>query len=222
MTSSCRSCHHAALTWLHWPPGLSNEAYLSSRHQEASPTTTFLTCSWPAPTLVKPQPTPAILSQESIHKTLSITHHTRKRPSTGPRTTHDPRSPPWWLHWTHTHIVTWEKRKRKETNKKKHQQVIESQRKAKKRITWRRQVSNPLGKGNGSTHPRQNYAQARSANHETKAWKTTKSSRCTDETPLVWMQAKHQMKQSSCNSWALTGQTGHPHRSDRWTRSPNI
>jgi hypothetical protein len=25
---------------------------------------------------------------------LSITHHTRKRPSTGPRTTHGPQSPP--------------------------------------------------------------------------------------------------------------------------------
>jgi hypothetical protein len=33
---------------------------------------------------------PAILSQESVHTTLSITHHTRKRPSTGPRTTHGP------------------------------------------------------------------------------------------------------------------------------------
>jgi hypothetical protein len=37
---------------------------------------------------VKPQPAPTILSQESVHTTLSITHHTRKRPSTGPRTTH--------------------------------------------------------------------------------------------------------------------------------------
>jgi hypothetical protein len=32
--------------------------------------------------------TAAILSQESVHTTLSITHQTRKRPSTGPRTTH--------------------------------------------------------------------------------------------------------------------------------------
>jgi hypothetical protein len=30
ITSSCRSCHHAACTWLCWPPGPSNEAYLSS------------------------------------------------------------------------------------------------------------------------------------------------------------------------------------------------
>jgi hypothetical protein len=52
--------------------------------------TTFHTCSSPAPTPIKPQPVPAILSQESVHTMLSITHHTRKRPSTGPRTTHDP------------------------------------------------------------------------------------------------------------------------------------
>jgi hypothetical protein len=82
MTSSCCSCHHAARTWPHWPPGPSNEAYLSSPHLEASPATTFRACSSPAPTRVKPQPAPAILSQESVHTTLSITHHTRKRPST--------------------------------------------------------------------------------------------------------------------------------------------
>jgi hypothetical protein len=52
--------------------------------------TTFHACSSPAPTGVKPQPAPAILSQESVHTTLSITHHIRKRPSTGPRTTHGP------------------------------------------------------------------------------------------------------------------------------------
>jgi hypothetical protein len=52
--------------------------------------TTFRACFSPAPTPVKPQPAPAILSQESVHTTLSITHHTRKRPSTGPRTTHGP------------------------------------------------------------------------------------------------------------------------------------
>jgi hypothetical protein len=51
---------------------------------------TFRACSSPAPTPVKPQPAPAILSQESVHTTLSIAHHTWKRPSTGPRTTHGP------------------------------------------------------------------------------------------------------------------------------------
>jgi hypothetical protein len=90
MTSSCCSCHHAACTWLRWPLGPSNEAYLSSPHLETSLAMTFHACSSPAPTPVKPQPAPAILSQESVHTMWSITHHTRKRPSTGPRTTHGP------------------------------------------------------------------------------------------------------------------------------------
>jgi hypothetical protein len=118
MTSFCCSCHHAACTWLHWPLGLSNEAYLSSPHLEASLATTFRACSSPAPTPVKSQPAPAILGQELVDTMLSITHHTRKRSYTGPRTTHGPQSPPWWVHWQHTHIVIWEKRKRKETNKR--------------------------------------------------------------------------------------------------------
>jgi hypothetical protein len=63
---------------------------LSSPHLEASTTTTFRACCSPAPTRVKPQPAPAILSQESVHTTLSITHHTRKRPSTGSLTTYGP------------------------------------------------------------------------------------------------------------------------------------
>jgi hypothetical protein len=47
---------------------------------------TFHAHSSPAPTQIKPQLTPAILGQESVHTTLSITHHTKERPSTGPRT----------------------------------------------------------------------------------------------------------------------------------------
>jgi hypothetical protein len=87
MSSSHCSCHHAARTWPRWPPGPSNEAYLSSPHLEASLATTFRTCSSHAPTPVKPQPAPAILSQESVHTMLSITYHTRKRPTTDLRTT---------------------------------------------------------------------------------------------------------------------------------------
>jgi hypothetical protein len=41
---------------------------------------TFRACSSPAQPPVKSQPAPAILSQELVHTTLSITHHTRKRP----------------------------------------------------------------------------------------------------------------------------------------------
>jgi hypothetical protein len=71
MTSSCCSCHHVARTWLRWPPGPSNEAYLSSPHLEASPVTTCRACSSPAPTPIKPQPAPAILSRESYSVLLS-------------------------------------------------------------------------------------------------------------------------------------------------------
>jgi hypothetical protein len=46
---------------------------------ESSPATTFHACSSPAPTPVKPQPAPTILSQESVHTMLSITHNIRKR-----------------------------------------------------------------------------------------------------------------------------------------------
>jgi hypothetical protein len=222
MTLSCCSCHHVARTWPRWPPGPSNEAYLSSPHLEASPAMTFHASPSPAPTWVKSQPAPAILSQELVQTTLSITHHTRKRPSTGPRTTHGPQSPPWWVHWQHPHIVTREKRKRKETNKKKLQQAIESQTKAKGKITWSRQVSDPLDKGNGSTHPRQSKAQAKSTNHQTKAPKTTNSPPCThasspwtNATPLVWMHARHHLKQGTYNNSALTCQIYHLHRSNR-------
>jgi hypothetical protein len=74
--------------------GSLERSLLSSPHMEASPATTLRACSSPAPTPVRPQPAPAILSQESVHTTLSITHHTGKRPSTSPRTTHGPQSPP--------------------------------------------------------------------------------------------------------------------------------
>jgi hypothetical protein len=60
---------------------------MSSPHLEASPTTTFRACSSPAPTPIKPQLALVILSQESVHTLLPITHHTRKRPSAGPQTT---------------------------------------------------------------------------------------------------------------------------------------
>jgi hypothetical protein len=102
---------------------------------EASSATTFRAYSSPAPTPVKPQPAPAILSQELVHTTLSITHHTGKR--------HPPVLEPHMvlnlpldecIDNTHTK-VTRDKRKRKETNKKKLQQAIESQTKAKSKIT---------------------------------------------------------------------------------------
>jgi hypothetical protein len=117
---------------------------------------------------------------------------------------------------THTYSNPREKRKEK-INKKKRQQMNESQRKAKRKITGRRQVSEPLGKGNGSTHPRQNYAQAKSANHQSKARKPQRAPPAHMQAPPEPMQppwtnaCKPPCKQSSCFSFALTGQTGqHP------------
>jgi hypothetical protein len=46
---------------------------------------TFRAHSSPAPTQINLQPAPAILGQESVHTTLSITHHNQKRPTTGPQ-----------------------------------------------------------------------------------------------------------------------------------------
>jgi hypothetical protein len=85
---------------------------------EASPATTFRACSSPAPTPVKSQPTPVILSQESVHTTLSITHHFRKRPSTGPRATQALNLPLDVSALTQHDLAIKEKRKRKETTKR--------------------------------------------------------------------------------------------------------
>jgi hypothetical protein len=122
---------------------------------------------------------------------------------------------------THTSSNLREK-KRKGMNKKILQQAIESQRKTRRKITSRRQVSDPLGKGNDSTHLRQNYTQAKSANHQTKARKPQRAPTAhmqappwTNAIPPGRVHADHFMKQSSCYSSALTGQTGRHHRSDR-------
>jgi hypothetical protein len=124
-------------------------------------------------------------------------------------------------------LVTREKRKRKETNKKRLEQAIESQTKAKSKITRRRQVSDPLGKGNGSTNLRQNYAQAKSANHQTKARKPQRAPLHTCKLPVnqcnsPWTNACEPLhEQTSCISSTLTSHTGAPHRSNWWTRLPS-
>jgi hypothetical protein len=65
---------------------------------------TFCAHPSPAPTQIKPQPAPAILGKESVHTTLSITVHTRERPSTGPRMLWSSISP--LMSALTTHIVT--------------------------------------------------------------------------------------------------------------------
>jgi hypothetical protein len=78
---------------------------------------TFLAHSSPAPMQIKPQPAPAILGQELVHTTLSITHHSQERPSTGPRTLRSSISPLMSALTTHTSNQFREKRKRKERKK---------------------------------------------------------------------------------------------------------
>jgi hypothetical protein len=68
------------------PPGPSSQAYLSLHSSEATQGKTFRARSSPAPTEIKPQHAPAILGQESVYTMLSITHHTKERPSTSPQT----------------------------------------------------------------------------------------------------------------------------------------
>jgi hypothetical protein len=213
MTSSCCSCHHAARTWLHWPPGPSNQAYLSSPHLEASLATTFRACSSPAPTPVKPQTAPAILSQESVHTTLSITHHTRKRPSTGPQ------SPPWWVNWQHTYIVTREKIKRKETNKKETSTSDRKPTKGKEKDHLKKTSPGPLRQGQRLDTSKTKLCSSKERKPPNHSSKTTKSSPCTrspwtNATPPGWMQTTWR-KQSSYISSALTGQTGRHHWSDQ-------
>jgi hypothetical protein len=68
-----------------WPPGPSTRAYLSLHSSEATQAKTFRAYSSPAPTQIKLQHIPVTLGQESVHTTLSIAHHTKERPSTGPQ-----------------------------------------------------------------------------------------------------------------------------------------
>jgi hypothetical protein len=88
-----------------------------------------------------------ILSQESIHTTLSITHHTRKQPTTSPRTIQALNLPlDECIDNTHI-LVTKEKRKRKETTKRKLQQVIATQRKGKVQDYLKKTSLGPLRQG---------------------------------------------------------------------------
>jgi hypothetical protein len=86
------------------PSGPSSRAYLSLHSSEDTQAKTFRARSSLAPTQIKPQPALAILSQESVHTTLSITHHTKERSSTGHQTLRSSISP--LMSALTTHIVT--------------------------------------------------------------------------------------------------------------------
>jgi hypothetical protein len=79
----------------------------------------FCACSSPIPTQIKPQPKPTILCQESVHTALSTTHHTRKRPSTGPLTLRSSISP--LRSALTTHIVPIQEKNKTKRNEQKSQ-----------------------------------------------------------------------------------------------------
>jgi hypothetical protein len=79
---------------------------------------TFCARSSPAPTQIRPQPTRAILGQESVHTMLSITHRTWERPSTDRRTLRSSISP--LMSALTTHIVTNPEKREKEKTRTKH------------------------------------------------------------------------------------------------------
>jgi hypothetical protein len=88
-----------------------------------------------------------------------------------------------------THMICNPREKRKENKRLK--ETPTSDRRTKERQRARsleeEQVSNPLGKGNGSTHPRQNHAQTKSTSHQSKA-------RTTKRAPPAHMQAPPEPK----------------------------
>jgi hypothetical protein len=114
-TSSCFSCHHAARTWPRWPPGPSSQAYLSLHFLEAPRGIDLSRPLFTCTNANQAATCTAILGQESVHTTLSITHHSQESPSTGPRTVRSSISPLMSALTTHTSNQFREKRKRNET-----------------------------------------------------------------------------------------------------------
>jgi hypothetical protein len=95
-----------------------------------------------------------------------------------------------------TQFVIGEKEKEKELTKRK---TPTTDRKPKKDKQDHLKKT-PLGKGNGSTHPRQNHAQAKSTNYQS-----------IQELPLHICK----LPLNKCELWAQTGQAGSQNRSDQ-------
>jgi hypothetical protein len=114
-------------------------------------------------------------------------------------------------------------KKKKRTEQKETPTSDRKPNKGKEQDHLKRTSLGPLGKGNGSTHPRQNKAQAKSTNHRNKARKATKSSPCTHASspwtnapPPGRMHANHLKNRAAATNQLFTGQSGHHHLSDRW------
>jgi hypothetical protein len=128
---------------------------------------------------------------------------------------------------THTYINPREKKKK--INERKETSTSDRKPKKRKEQDHLKKTSlGPLRQGQRLDTSETKLCSSKERKPPNQSSKTTKSSPCTHASSL-WtnattpgrMHAKHHLKQSSCNNSALTGQTGHPHRSDRWTRSPS-
>jgi hypothetical protein len=168
-----------------------------------------------------------ILSQESVHTTSSITNPTRKWPSTSPRTTQVLNTPLMSALTTHTFGNQSEKEKKRNKQRNFNKQS-KAKKKVKSKITWRRQVSVPLGKGNGSTQLRQIQAHTKSKSPPNQSLKPQRAPLHICKLPLNQCNSpytnacKPLHKQSNCTAqlWLVitvhnTSQTGPQHRSDR-------
>jgi hypothetical protein len=153
---------------------------------------------------------------------LSITHHTRKRPSTGPRTTHGPQSPPWWVHWQHPHKVIREKRKKKRNEQKETPTSDRKPNKGKEQDHLKKTSLGTLRQGQRLDTSKTKQSSSKERKPTTKAWKTTKSSPCThasspwtNATPPGPMHANHlktgqlqRLQLTPVRPVTTTGQTG--------------
>jgi hypothetical protein len=100
-------------------------------------------------------------------------------------------------------LVIREKEKNKRNKQKEAPTSDRKPRKGKEQDHLKKTSLGPLGKGNGSTHPRQNHAQAKSTNHQS-----------IQELPLHICK----LPLNKFQLWAQTGQAGSQNRSGRFPK----
>jgi hypothetical protein len=162
--------------------------------------------------LVKPQLAPAILSQESVDTTLSITQGSDHPPVLEPHMVLN--SPLMSALTTHT----FGNPKEKEKEKKRIKETPTSDRKPKKgkeQDHLKKTSRGPLRQGQRLDTSETKLCSRKERKPPNQSSKNHKELPLNQYNPPGRMHARHHLKQGSCNSPALTGQTGQHHRSDR-------
>jgi hypothetical protein len=142
-TSSCFSCHHAARTWPRWPPGSLEPSLLVSpllggpaRHRPFPPTLQLhlrksnhnLQLQYSAKSQSTPHCQSLIIARSDHPPDLGLS---------------SPQSPPWWVHWQHTHTNQLREKEKKNRNKWKTQTSDQKRNKSQNDITWERKILVP-------------------------------------------------------------------------------